>query len=54
MRKSGKGKGEGAGRRGGRYKDRERGHKKMGKIGADTLFDLARKGRYLNQKLVGM
>ena len=27
--------------------------KKKGEVGADTLFDLARKGRYLNRKLVG-
>ena len=44
--KKGREKGRGGG--GGRNKDREGGHKKMGEIGADTLFDLARKGRYLN------
>ena len=48
--KAGKGRGEGAGWRGGRYKGEERGRGKIEKkLATDTHFDLARKGRYLNQ-----
>ena len=49
-----KGREEGRGGGGGGMRVGKRKDTKKRGIGADTLFDLARKGRYLNQKLVGM
>ena len=55
MRKSGKREGRRGGEEGGGgIRTGKKDTRKWEKFGTDTLFDLARKGRYLNQRLVGM